>query len=182
MARPAVAPIELPLSRLNELGLVTPDRPRSHIAEEFRLIKRPLLANVEGKGAAAVPNANLIMVTSAVQGEGKTFTAVNLAMSLSMEEDRTVLLVHGDMAIQRGGAAGVPNDARGLIYGAGSTTTSASRTCSAAYQHPNLRIIPAGFTNAPRNCWPATACAAWCRTCPPATRTAWSYSTARRCC
>jgi protein-tyrosine kinase len=54
-ARPDLPLIELPLARLNELGLVTPDRPRSQIAEEFRLIKRPLLANVEGKGAVAIP-------------------------------------------------------------------------------------------------------------------------------
>ena len=38
------------------------------------------------------------MVTSALPGEGKTFTAVNLAMSMAMELDTTVLLVDGDVA------------------------------------------------------------------------------------
>ncbi len=38
------------------------------------------------------------MVTSALPGEGKTFTALNLAISVAMEFDNTVLLVDGDVA------------------------------------------------------------------------------------
>jgi len=53
--------------------------PRSRIAEEYRTIKRPLLMNIAGKGAAEVDNINVIMVTSALQGEGKTFSSINLA-------------------------------------------------------------------------------------------------------
>jgi exopolysaccharide/PEP-CTERM locus tyrosine autokinase len=45
-----------------------------------------------------VRNGNLVMVTSALAGEGKTFTAVNLALSMAMEVDSTVLLVDGDVA------------------------------------------------------------------------------------
>ena len=47
--------------------------------------------------AARVPN-NLVMVSSARPGEGKTFTAVNLAMSIALERDLTVMLVDGDIA------------------------------------------------------------------------------------
>ena len=79
-------------------GFITPHAPRSQIADEYRVIKRPLIDNAMGKSAAPVANGNLIMVTSAVPGEGKTFTAINLAMSIAMELDTTVMLVDADVA------------------------------------------------------------------------------------
>jgi protein-tyrosine kinase len=90
--------VEIDLARVAAAGMVTPDAPRSHIAEEFRVIKRPLLANASRSGATAIHRGNLIVVTSALPGEGKTFTAVNLAMSIALEMDRTVLLVDADVA------------------------------------------------------------------------------------
>ncbi len=91
--------VDINLERLGRAGLVTPAAPRSPIAEEYRVIKRPLLANAQGRGRAqALRNGNLIMVTSALPGEGKTFTAVNLALSMAMELDTTVLLVDADVA------------------------------------------------------------------------------------
>jgi exopolysaccharide/PEP-CTERM locus tyrosine autokinase len=64
----------------------------------MRVIKRPLILNVLGKSAAPIKDANLIMITSAVPGEGKTQLAANLAMSIAMELDHTVLLVDADVA------------------------------------------------------------------------------------
>lgn len=93
-----VVDVELDLERLTQIGLVTPNHPRSVIAEEYRVIKRPLIRNAQGRGAAAVANGNLIMVTSALPGEGKSFTAINLAMSIAMELDHTVLLVDADFS------------------------------------------------------------------------------------
>ena len=61
------------------------------------MIKRPLIANAMGKGAAPIRRGNLIMVTSALSGEGKSFTAINLAMSIAMELDNTVMLVDADV-------------------------------------------------------------------------------------
>ena len=90
--------IEFDLDRLHSMGFVTPAAPRSLAADEFRVIKRPLLDNASGKSAAPVANGNLIMVTSAMPGEGKSFTAVNLAMSMAMELDYRVLLVDADVA------------------------------------------------------------------------------------
>ena len=92
------ASVELDLPMLAKLGFVTPDSPRSRIADEFRIVKRPLIANASGKGTTPIKNGNLIMVTSAVPGEGKTFSAINLAMSIAMELDQTVLLVDADVA------------------------------------------------------------------------------------
>ncbi len=90
--------MEVDLAQLAEKGIITPDSPRSQLAEEYRFIKRPLLGNVQGKTQTPVKRANLIMVTSSVPGEGKTFTAINLAISIAMELDNTVLLVDADVS------------------------------------------------------------------------------------
>lgn len=62
------------------------------------MIKRPLISNATGKGASVIAHGNLIMVTSALPGEGKTFTAINLAMSIATELDFTVMLVDADVS------------------------------------------------------------------------------------
>ncbi len=67
-------------------------------AGQFRMIKRPLIKNVSDLKSAGQPRSNLIMVTSALSGEGKSFTAANLAMSIVTELDHTVLLVDADVA------------------------------------------------------------------------------------
>lgn len=102
-AKPARAPnvsrqVDLDLDALVASGLVSPNAPRSQIADEYRVIKRPLIANAMGKGADPIANGNLIMVTSALAGEGKSFTALNLAMSIATELDNTVMLVDADVA------------------------------------------------------------------------------------
>ena len=89
--------VEIDLDALAAAGIVSPNAPRSQIADQFRVIKRPLISNAAGKGAAVVANGNLIMVTSALPGEGKSFTAINLAMSMATELDLTVLLVDADV-------------------------------------------------------------------------------------
>ena len=90
--------VEIDLDALSVAGIVSPNAPRSQIADQFRVIKRPLIANALGKGASPVANGNLIMVTSALAGEGKSFTAINLALSIATELDTTVLLVDADVA------------------------------------------------------------------------------------
>lgn len=95
---PSSREVEIDLDRLFDLGFVTPTHPRSPIAEEYRVIKRPLLKNASSTGAARVEDGNLIMVTSALPGEGKSFTALNLAISMAMELDHTVLLVDADVS------------------------------------------------------------------------------------
>ncbi len=89
--------VTLDLEHIRQSGMVVPDDKRSYIKEEYRHIKRPLLMNAAGQGATQSQHANLIMVTSAKPGEGKTFTACNLALSLAAERDRTVLLVDADI-------------------------------------------------------------------------------------
>ena len=90
--------VELDLEALAAANIVTPSAPRSLVADQFRVIKRPLISNAIGKGATTPAHANLIMVTSAVAGEGKSFTSVNLAISIAAELDHTVMLVDADVA------------------------------------------------------------------------------------
>lgn len=95
---PSGPQINLDLEAISASGLLVPNAVRSQLADEFRVIKRPLIANAMGRGAAPIPNGNLIMVTSALPGEGKSFTAINLAISIAMELDNTVMLVDADVA------------------------------------------------------------------------------------
>jgi exopolysaccharide/PEP-CTERM locus tyrosine autokinase len=65
----------------------------------MRVIKRPLLQNMRRPAEAGGPErrSNIVIVTSAVPGEGKTFVATNLAMSIAMEVDHSAVLIDGDV-------------------------------------------------------------------------------------
>ncbi|MBP8270364.1 MAG: XrtA-associated tyrosine autokinase, partial [Sphaerotilus sp.] len=89
--------VALDLARLEREGYLVPAQARSQLAEQMRIIKRPLLANARGESAQALSRPNLIQVVSAMPGEGKTFFAINLAMSIAMEVDLSVLLVDADV-------------------------------------------------------------------------------------
>lgn len=90
--------VELDNEALSAAGIIRPDAPRSQLADEFRVIKRPLIDNAMGRRASRIKDGNLIMITSALPEEGKTFTAANLAMSIAMELDNTVMLVDADFS------------------------------------------------------------------------------------
>lgn len=138
------AMVDIPLAELEALGMVVPTAPRSQIAEEYRAIKRPVLMNIDGRGAAEVEHANLVMVTSSVQGEGKTFSAINLALSIAMEQDKTVLFVDADVAkASAGQLLGIPGSQAGLI----DVLEHKDMHVGDVILHtniPNLRIVPAG--------------------------------------
>jgi receptor protein-tyrosine kinase len=102
-AAPDAAParnrrVELDLNRMRELGMVTAAGGRTNLLEEFRIIKRPLLKRAFAERGPKDNPTNLIMITSSLPGEGKTYCAINLAMSIAMELDHTVLLVDADVA------------------------------------------------------------------------------------
>lgn len=86
---------------LRRAGMVVPDERRSRIKEQYRHIKRPLLMNAAGKGSTIIEHGNLLMVTSCRPKEGKTFTAINLALSMASERDKSVLLVDADIVRPR---------------------------------------------------------------------------------
>ena len=104
LATPAPAPRRAPSgpvaavdrARLADAGYIVPDVPATGLAEEFRLIKRRLLAGMDGLRALPEEKRRSILVCSSQPKEGKTFCAINLALSLAGERDVEVLLVDGD--------------------------------------------------------------------------------------
>lgn len=82
-------------SVLKKNNIIVANGQRSRTAEEFRLIKRALLAKCASNG---IDRKNIILITSALRGEGKTFNSLNLAMSIALEQDYRVLLIDCDVA------------------------------------------------------------------------------------
>lgn len=141
---PTEVDLELPFAQLEKAGFISATNPRSRIAEEYRAIKRPLLKNIDGHLADPVSNTNLIMVTSSFEGEGKTFSAINLMLSISMEKDKTVLFVDSDIAkASAGKVLGIPSDTPGLIDLLENDSLGVEDVLLTT-NLPNLRIIPAG--------------------------------------
>lgn len=82
---------------LTQRGFIYSAESAHHIQEEFRHIKRKLLNNAFGPAAKTLKHSNLIMVTSSNPNEGKTFISINLALSIALEQEKTVLLVDADV-------------------------------------------------------------------------------------
>jgi exopolysaccharide/PEP-CTERM locus tyrosine autokinase len=83
---------------LRQAELLPPLSQERQLAGEYRQIKRPLIANALGRGVPKLVNGHRIMVASAMPGDGKTFTSINLALSFAMEKDLSVVLVDADVA------------------------------------------------------------------------------------
>lgn len=136
--------LNLDLEGLRGQGFITPDVPRSQSAEEYRLIKRPLLKRALNREVASSNERNnLIMVTSALMGEGKTFTAFNLAMSVVMEYDHTVLLVDADVVKPHLTRILGLEDRQGLVDVLLNPELDLSGVMIQT-DIPNLRVVPAG--------------------------------------
>jgi len=141
------ASVEIDLARLERAGYLVPTLARSELAEEFRQIKRPLLHHTQTADPATSGRASLIMVTSAVAGEGKTFCAINLAMSIAMEVDTSVLLVDADVVRPSiPSRLGLPQS-RGLLDVLADPSIDLSEVMLRT-NVPKLSILPAGTTNA----------------------------------
>ena len=83
---------------LTETGMIVPGQAVTPLAEEFRLVKRQLLITARAVASKSIDRARTLLVSSAHAGDGKTFCAINLAISLSAERDVEVLLVDADFA------------------------------------------------------------------------------------
>ncbi|HTK78907.1 MAG TPA: AAA family ATPase [Rhizomicrobium sp.] len=78
-------------------GIALPSSGTSRTVEEFRALKREVIANIARTRDASTGLSNrIVLVTSANPGEGKTFTATNLALALASEKDTHVLLMDAD--------------------------------------------------------------------------------------
>ena len=141
--KPVSQKVDIYLERLKDMGFITSLDTRNLLSEEFREIKRPLLQNIKGKSAHTINNANLIQVTSSVQGEGKTFTSINLAMAFAMELDYRVLLVDADViksSVSK--TLGIPAE-HGLTDYLQGQVTDLSKVLLKT-NIPKLSVLPAG--------------------------------------
>jgi len=89
--------VHLDVDRLIRAGMMIANDGSVTIDNAYRRIKRPVLANAFGKESQIVENGNLVMITSSLPGEGKTYNSINIAMAIAIEMDRTVLLVDADL-------------------------------------------------------------------------------------
>jgi len=87
--------VSIDRARLRQMDLLPPPEMERRIASQYRQIKRPLVASV--LNGSLGPASHVVMLASALPGEGKTFTSINLALSLALEKDIEVLLVDADV-------------------------------------------------------------------------------------
>lgn len=101
-AAPAVVPTRqgtIDRDRLGARGMIVPGAPVTGISEEYRIVKREIIRNFGGTAnRPLLPRGHRVLIASANPGEGKTFSAVNLALSLAVEADHDVLLIDADIA------------------------------------------------------------------------------------
>jgi len=89
--------LQLDRNDLAARGFLCSAGERSTISDEFRHIKRKVINNAFGKASKTLENSNLVMISSSKPNEGKTFVSINMALSIAMEQDKTVLLVDADV-------------------------------------------------------------------------------------
>lgn len=146
-AAPAIQPARhgrIDRGRLAARGMIVPGAPVTGIAEEYRIVKREIIRNFAGTAnRPIVPRGHRVLIASANPGEGKTFTAVNLALSLAVEADHDVLLIDADIA--------KPSvlEALGLENGPGLMDALADphlplADCLIQTDIPGLKVMPAG--------------------------------------
>lgn len=136
-------PIVLDRGVLRGAGLLPPEPDMKALARQYRNIKHPLVAQAVGRGMPRAPKGYLIMIASAMTGEGKSFTAVNLALSLALEKDVNVLLVDADVAKPQLSHVLGMGQARGLLDAMRDADTDVE-TLIHPTDVPNLSFLPAG--------------------------------------
>lgn len=94
--RPSRGKGKIDRTSLREGGFILPDAAVSSVAEEFRIVKRQLLQAASGATGIAEDKRQTILVCSAQPDDGKSYCAINLALSMASERDVEVLLVDGD--------------------------------------------------------------------------------------
>jgi protein-tyrosine kinase len=138
------AELTLDRGQLAGFGIAVPSAERSRTAEEFRLVKRNLMAAwPSGAKAGDQHPSRIIMVTSARPGEGKTFVALNLALAFSSERDVKALLVDVDTHHSAIKTILGLHHAKGLVEVLAGTTDLNSALIRTNIE--NLLVLPAGL-------------------------------------
>ena len=135
--------VSISRTALREAGVVPPADRERLIADQYRRIKRALIGNLSGKTDPPIQHPRLIMMTSALSGDGKTYTSVNLALSLAGEKDRSCLLVDGDVAKPHIGDLFGVQEEPGLLD-ALQDDTADIESLILPTDVPGLSILPAG--------------------------------------
>lgn len=142
--------LQVDLEGLRSGGLLPPVEQQRQLSDQYRAIKRPLIKHAffDAPPAAedAAGSARSIMVTSALPGDGKTFTSVNLALSMALEKDHTVLLVDGDVAKPHVSDAFGAGDEPGLLDVL-SDPERAIESVILQTDIPRLSLLPVGKRN-----------------------------------
>ena len=139
--------LDLPVARLKADSPVASNETTQQVAEEYRRIKRPLLANASGKGALKVERGNLIMVTSTLPNEGKSTVSLNLAFSVARERNYTVLLIDVDVTKRETSRLYGLENTRGLTDLLLDDALAPSQALLPT-DFPGLHILPAGRQHA----------------------------------
>lgn len=137
-------PVTVSSTKLAAHGIVLPEAVYSRTVEEFRVVKRSVLNTVaRDSGSAHAEQSRIVLVTSANPGEGKTFTAINLALSLACEKDTSPLLMDCD-AYQQSMLEylGISADRGWIDIVAGDDVLPGDVILPTSV--PNLEILPAG--------------------------------------
>ncbi|MBS0437034.1 MAG: AAA family ATPase [Proteobacteria bacterium] len=136
--------VSVDLARLGQLGFIVPGKERTRWAEEFRAVKRAVLDTVRHT-SVQTPRSNLVMVTSALPGDGKTFCALNLALSIAAEVDSSVMLVDADVvqpAVMN--RLGLGEETTGLLDVLAGSVENLSDVLLKPDSIPKLTLMPAG--------------------------------------
>ena len=139
-------PLQIDYRRLRKYGIHPPDAMEPRVRDQYRRIKRPLLAAATGRKGVAVERGNLIMITSSIAGEGKTFTSLNLALSIAQDPDYRVTLVDGDVARAHASKLLGLENYHGLLDLL-SDDTLATSDVLVPTSIPTLTVLPAGRPN-----------------------------------
>lgn len=147
-SREGSARIEIDLDRLARMGFIVPEgETMTQLVEQLQIIKRPLIQKAMATGRGAVRNGNSVMVTSAKQNEGKSFVALNLAMSIASERDLSVMLLDADLYNQSVPSMLGVKIERGLVDVLLDETLDIADVLMRT-NIPNLTILPAGRKHA----------------------------------
>lgn len=129
---------------LAERGFIVPEHAAGGLAEEFRLVKHQLLAGIARHVSLPDAKRRTVMITSGQPGEGKSFCAINLALSLAGERDVEVLLIDGDVARPDALATlGIPDDGPGLVDALADPSADPEAFVLRT-DVPGLSVLPAG--------------------------------------
>ena len=137
------AEVKIDRALLAERGMLVPGAPIGALVEEFRLVKRQLLTTARGVRVRSGDLSRTILVTSAQPDDGKTYCALNLAISMAAERDLEILLIDADFAKPDVMARLGLSEGRGLLDALADPQVELE-SCVVRTDIPHLSLLPCG--------------------------------------